>query len=180
MEGVAQTQYDGEHSPAKGNPMSNEESSSPGRRETQAEEHDRNWNELLQELRVSQTGVQLLTGFLLTLPFQDRFSDLDSVERNVYLCIVCAAVLATGLLIAPVAFHRLLFRQGEKDWLVSRGNLAANAGLAFLAVAMTGVVWLIFDVVAGRLQGFVFAGAAAVIFALLWWLMPLQQRLDES
>jgi hypothetical protein len=159
--------------------MASEKSSSTDRDETQAEKDDRNWNELLQELRVSQTGVQLLTGLLLTLPFQDRFTDLDSLQKNVYLGILCAAVLATGLLIAPVAFHRMLFRQGEKGWLVHRGNLAANGGLACLAAAMAGVVWLIFDVVAGRPEAYAFTAVAAGIFAALWWLLPLQQRVGS-
>lgn len=137
-----------------------------GRHETAAERDDRNWGELLQELRVSQTGVQLLTGLLLTLPFQDRFSDLDDLERGVYLVVVAAAVASTAFLIAPVALHRMLFRQGAKGWLVTRGNLAAHVGLGFLAIAMTGVVWLIFDVVAGLVPGTVAALLAAVAVAL--------------
>ena len=149
------------------------------RRETAGERDDRNWGELLQELRVSQTGVQLLTGLLLTLPFQDRFSDLDAVERNIYLVVVTAAVTSTAFLIAPVALHRMLFREGEKGWLVDRGNLAAHVGLGCLAVAMTGVVWLIFDVTAGLLAGTVAALLAAIVFGWLWWLAPLT-RLNRS
>ncbi|MDY6999819.1 MAG: DUF6328 family protein, partial [Actinomycetota bacterium] len=82
-----------------------------GRRETEMERLDRNWNSLLQELRVVQTGVQVLTGFLLTLPFQGRFDILDGGMQNVYLVTVCTAVLSTALLVAPVAMHRLLFRR---------------------------------------------------------------------
>jgi hypothetical protein len=135
-----------------------------GRDESAAERNDRNWNELLQELRVTQTGVQLLTGLLLTLPFQDRFLDLDNTEKTVYLGIVISAVSATALLIAPVAFHRILFRQGEKDWLVERGNWAAHAGLGCLAIAVSGALWLIFDVVTNP------------SFAVLWWFAPLRRR----
>lgn len=144
-----------------------------GRDETAAERDDRNWGELLQELRVSQTGVQLLTGLLLTLPFQDRFADLDNLECNIYLVVVVAAVTSTAFLIAPVALHRMLFREGEKGWLVARGSVAAHVGLGCLAIAMTGVVWLIFDVVAGQLQGTVAAVLAAVAFGWLWWVAPL-------
>jgi hypothetical protein len=149
-----------------------------GRRETKAESDDRSWGELLQELRVSQTGVQLLTGLLLTLPFQDTFQDLDNLERTVYLVVVAAAVTATAFLIAPVALHRILFREGEKGWLVERGNLAANIGLGCLAVAMTGVVWLIFDVVSGRVPGTVAAAVAAAAFVTLWWAIPISRRVD--
>jgi uncharacterized protein DUF6328 len=149
-----------------------------GRRETKAESDDRSWVELLQELRVSQTGVQLLTGLLLTLPFQTKFAELDDLERTVYLAVVAAAVTSTAFLIAPVALHRLLFREGEKDWLVTRGNVAAHVGLGCLAVAMTGVVWLIFDVVVGLLAGTVAAAVAAAAFVTLWWALPLSRRND--
>lgn len=144
--------------------------------ETEAERNDRNWNELLQELRVSQTGVQLLTGLLLTLPFQDKFATLTDLQRNAYLVIVCSAVLATALLISPVALHRMLFQQGEKTWLVKRGNQAAHGGLACLSVAMVGVIWLIFSVVAGQLQGWIVGAVAAVVFVALWWVLPMNQR----
>ena len=148
----------------------------PGRDETELERDDRNWTELLQELRVSQTGVQLLTGLLLTLPFQDRFQDLDELQRDVYLVVVVAAITSTAFLIAPVALHRILFRQGEKHWLVSQGNLAANIGLAGLAVALAGAVWLIFGVVAGFIAASIAALATAIAFATLWWVFPLQKR----
>lgn len=148
----------------------------PQRRETSAERDDRNWAELLQELRVTQTGVQLLTGFLLTLPFQSRFAKLDDLERAVYLVAVTAAVLATGFLIAPVSMHRILFREGQKKWLVTRGNRAARTGLGCLAVAMTAVVWLVFDIVVGKTAGFVTAVAAGALFATLWWVAPALRR----
>jgi hypothetical protein len=147
-----------------------------GRNETAAEQHDRNWNELLQELRVTQTGVQLLTGLLLTLPFQQRFSVLDGLAKGVYLGVVICAVSSTALLIAPVAFHRLLFRQGEKDWLVSRGNLSAMVGLAGLMLASSGALCLIFDVVLDRVTACVVVGVALVLMTLLWWGVPLSQR----
>ena len=150
--------------------------SNNGRDETEAERADRNWNELLQELRVTQTGVQLLTGLLLTLPFQQRFTILDDLAKGIYLAVVISAVSATALLIAPVAFHRLLFRQGEKDWLASRGNWSAMCGLAALAFATSGALWLILDVVAGRTPAFSVGGGALVVFAGLWWVFPLNRR----
>jgi hypothetical protein len=147
-----------------------------GRDETTAERNDRNWNELLQELRVTQTGVQLLTGLLLTLPFQQRFSILDDVAIAVYLAVVISAVASTALLIAPVAFHRMLFRQGEKDWLVSRGNLSAMVGLGGLMLAFSGALWLIFDVVVNRATACIVVAVAVVLIAALWWAVPLTQR----
>src|SRR5690349_5468234 len=86
-----------------------------GRDETPLERADRDWNELLQELRVVQTGVQLLTAFLLTLPFTQRFAELDPVHVNLFVGVVLLAATATGLLIAPVSLHRHLFRQRRKD-----------------------------------------------------------------
>lgn len=113
--------------------------------ETSGEQHEsesqrltRNLNELLQELRVTQTGVQILTGFLLTLPFSQRFEALDDVQRTSYLVILCGSVVATGLIIAPVAFHRVLFRHGERPWLVKAANRAALAGLLSLALTTSG------------------------------------------
>jgi len=107
----------------------------------------RNLHELLQELRVTQTGVQILTGFLLTLPFSSRFAELTSVQRHVYLAILCGSVIATGLIVAPVAFHRMLFQRGQRPWIVKNANRAARAGLVCLALTTSGVVWLVFDLV---------------------------------
>src|SRR3954453_3480738 len=89
-----------------------------GRTETANQRADRNWNELLQELRVTQTGTQILTGFLLTIPFQQRFAKLDSYQENLYLVLVLLAVPATILFVAPVALHRVLFRRRMKPQLV--------------------------------------------------------------
>src|SRR4051812_35091858 len=105
-----------------------------GRNETRDQRLDRNWNELLQELRVTQTGVQILAGFLLTLPFQARFAGLPSFERWVYLATVLVTCFATILLIAPVAVHRALFRRHEKDRLVDAADRLARAGLGALGL----------------------------------------------
>src|SRR6476646_63980 len=94
----------------------------------------RNLHELLQELRVTQTGVQILTGFLLTLPFSTRFAHLTSTQRYAYLAILSGSVIATGLIVAPVAFHRMLFQRGQRPWIVKNANRAARAGLLFLAL----------------------------------------------
>lgn len=151
-------------------PSMDQESS--GRHETATERIDRNWAELLQELRVTQTGVQLLTGFLLTLPFQSRFEMLDSVQRGIFLVVVLLSVVATGLLIAPVGFHRVLFRHHRKPELVKAADRFARAGLAVLAVVVTGVVLLVFDVVAGRTAGIAAAAGVGTLVVVCWWVVP--------
>ena len=99
---------------------------------------DRNWADLLQELRVVQTGVQLLTGFLLTLPFQARFVGLGEFQQNVYLVTVGFAISATGFLIAPVAIHRVLFRRHARLTLVSAAHRLAVIGTVLLGAAVVG------------------------------------------
>src|SRR3954470_16146776 len=135
--------------------MAPEPTSGGGRNETREERLDRNWNELLQELRVTQTGVQLLAGFLLTLPFQQRFAELRDFERRVYLCTVLLACLATILLVAPVAVHRALFQRHQKDALVHTADWLARCGLGALGLTLTGVVALVFSVVVNRPAGLV-------------------------
>lgn len=132
----------------------------------------RNLNELLQELRVMQTGVQILTGFLLTVPFTTRFGELEATQKYVYLAVLSTSVVATALIVAPVAFHRALFRRGERPWIVEAANRAARHGLVALAVTMVGVVWLVFDLVVGRPASHVAGGLSAALFAVLWALFP--------
>lgn len=133
---------------------------------------DRNWAELLQEVRVAQTGAQLLSGFLITLPFTQRFDVLDDAERVVFLSVLMATVAATGLLVAPAAMHRVLFRQGERLWLVETASRLAYAGLVVMGAASCGAVWLVFDVVAGRTPAWLAAGATAVFMTVLWGVLP--------
>jgi len=142
------------------------------RRETFTERMDRNWDELLQELRVTQTGAQILTGFLLTIPFQQRFEDLDDYQRDVYLVLVLLAVIATGLIVAPVAIHRALFRRRLKRELVTIGSWFARAGLLVLALVLSGSAMLLFDVVLSRAAGRWVGCAALVVLASAWWVLP--------
>jgi hypothetical protein len=131
---------------------------------------------LLQELRVVQTGVQLLTGFLLTLPFQPRFDGLNTTMRMVYLATVGCSVAATVLLEAPVGMHRLLFRQHRIQFLVSAADRLAYAGLLLMGAALTGVTVIIFGAVAGATAGAI-AGACAVLAQLGFWVVvPLWVR----
>jgi Family of unknown function (DUF6328) len=146
------------------------------RGETEMERLDRNWNSLLQELRVVQTGVQLLTGLLLTLPFQQRFSVLDDHMRKVYLATAGCSVAATVLLVAPVAIHRLLFRRHRLQVLVSAAHRCAYAGLTLLGTAMTGVTIIVFAAVSGRNAGLIAGACALAVFIFFWWVLPLILR----
>lgn len=144
--------------------------------ETEEQRLTRNLNELLQELRVTQTGVQILTGFLLTLPFTTRFATLGDLQKYVYLAILTGSVIATGLIIAPVAFHRALFRQGERHWIVNAANSSARAGLFALALTTSGVVWLVFDLVVNRTAAHLAGAVSIVFFAGLWAGTPILSR----
>ena len=146
------------------------------RHETPTERFDRNWTELLQEFRVVQTGVQLLTGFLLTLPFQSRFAELTSLQQNIYLVSVAAAVLSTGCLIAPVALHRLLFRRHARRVMVAAGQRLVIVGTALLGVSIVAVTLLIFDVVKGLTAGLAAAAVAGLVVLSLWLVTPLALR----
>ena len=150
------------------------------RDETPMQRLDRNWADLLQELRVVQTGVQLLTGFLLTLPFQARFEQLSAYERTVYLITVALSVAATGFLIAPVSLHRTLFRRHARELMVTVSHRLAIIGLVLLGAAIVGVVLLIFDVVAGTAAGIVAAAAALVLLVSLWAGLPWIARAGSA
>lgn len=147
------------------------------RNETETERLDRNWASLLQELRVVQTGVQLLTGFLLTLPFQERFEDLSSDVKDIYLATVVCSIGATILLVAPVGMHRLLFRQHELRLLVSAAHRFAIAGLLLLGLALIGVVALVFETVVGATAATIAAVLTALAFLFFWLAIPFVHRL---
>jgi Family of unknown function (DUF6328) len=149
---------------------------SRGRRETEVERLDRHWGDLLQELRVVQTGVQLLTGFLLTLPFQQRFSQLTTGERAVYLFAVSTSIIATGFLQAPVSVHRALFRRNRRRETVELAHKLAIVGILSLALAVIAVTTLIFQVLLGWTWGVVAGGLAAVLLIALWLVMPWTVR----
>lgn len=144
------------------------------REESSMQRLDRNWADLVQEMRVLQTGVQLLTGFLLILPFQSRFEQLTATQTVVYLITVVSAVGSTGCLIAPVSMHRILFRLHARRVLVGAGHRLVQVGLSLLAVATIGVVLLVFDVVGA--PGLPAMTSATVILLCLWLGLPLWLR----
>lgn len=143
------------------------------RDETDAERSDRNWLELIQELRVAQTGVQVLAGFLLTLPFTAHFGVIGTGHRTVYLVAFSLAVLTVGLMTAPVALHRLLFAHHKKDVLVRIGGLCAKSGLATMGLTLVVAVVLIFGVVLNDLAGILAGTVVLLVYLLLWLVLPL-------
>jgi O-antigen/teichoic acid export membrane protein len=148
--------------------------------ESQDERLARNVNELLQELRVAQTGVTFLFGFLLSVAFTEHYARASGFEQTVHLIAVLFATAAVALLTAPAAWHRVLFRRGRRPEILRVANVLAVSGLACLSVAMTATVLLLFKVVAGPVVGAVFAVVAALMFGLLWFLLPLRTRRDGA
>jgi uncharacterized protein DUF6328 len=135
---------------------------------------NRNWTELVQELRATQIGVQVLIGFLLAVPYTNRFETLDRFEKAAYLVVLSIAVAATAAVLAPVAYHRILFRRGLRPWLVESANTIARAGLVLAALSMCGVVFLAFDLAAGAAAGVVASLVAIVGYVVLWLVIPLR------
>lgn len=146
------------------------------RGETATERLDRNFGQLLQELRVLQTGVQLLTGLLLILPFQDGFEDLGGAERGIYLAAVAFAMAATVVLVAPVSWHRVLFRRRRLEEVVTAAHRCALAGLLLLGLALTAVVVLIVAAVIGMVAAAIAGVVTGLLFLTVWLLVPLRHR----
>lgn len=153
-------------------------SASDGRDETEEERLDRNWGELLQELRITQTGLQLLSGFLLTLPFTQVFGTLESRQKVLYLSLVVVAGVAVGLNLMPVMLHRRLFRERVKDRVVDVGHVASQLVITAVAVLVTGIATLIFSVVVSWTAAIVVAAALVVVLGFLLGTVPnrLQRR----
>jgi 4-amino-4-deoxy-L-arabinose transferase-like glycosyltransferase len=144
--------------------------------ETRNEQLQRNVGELLQELRVAQAGVQILFGFLLSVVFTDRFHDASGFEKSLHLSAVALAVAATALLTAPAAWHRLLFRTGSRERILTVGNRLVLVGLVCLALAITSTVALIAKVVYGEVAMIVMAVLCLLIFGILWFVMPIRMH----
>jgi hypothetical protein len=147
-----------------------------GRDETRVERSDRNFVELLQELRVVQTGVQVLFAFLLTVPFAARFDALTGDQRALYFATLLCAGMAIVLLVAPTAWHRALFRRHDKTHLVTVSNRFTIAGLVCVALSTIGVVLLIATLLyPGAVAALATAGIALALL-LCWCLLPLRRR----
>ena len=147
-----------------------------GRNETEDERLDRNLGELLQELRVALPGVQVLFAFLLAVPFTQNFAKITRFDEKVYFGTLLCTAISAALFIAPSAYHRLTFHYQHKSQLVFLANRFAIAGLGFLALAMTGAIMLVTDVLFGTVTTAVTAGLALTTFVVLWGVLPLRQR----
>lgn len=147
------------------------------RDESEAESLDRHWQELLQELRVAQAGTQILFAFLLTIAFTQPFRDADDVTHKVFSVTLILAALASALLIGPVPFHRLLFRQRLRDRMVAIAGHMASGGLFLLMLAIAGGVFMALDAVLSRGATLVIVVAVLVWFVLIWYVLPLVVRL---
>lgn len=146
--------------------MASEDAQGSGREETIDEQADRKWNDLLQELRVMQTGTQLIAGFLLTLPFQSKFDELDTYQRTLYLVIVLIALLTTALVVTPIAVHRRVSGRHVKQRLVRVAELFVAGVLSGIGLLLVGISMFVFDVVLGRTAGIV-VGVPLLVVALL-------------
>ena len=146
------------------------------RNESEAERDDRNLAELLQELRVAGLGVQVLFGFLLSLPFTNRFVRLSHGQRDLYLATLVLSALATALLLGPVAYHRLVFRRGQKEGLVRAASVMAIAGLAVVGLAVSAAVLLVTGFVASVVPAVLITAFVVCVFGILWFAFPLARR----
>jgi Trk-type K+ transport system membrane component len=148
----------------------------PYRDESDAERLDRQLAELLQELRVILPGVQVLFAFLLTVPFSARFEDITDTQRGVYVVVLLSTAVATVLLMAPTALHRLRFRQHRKQEIVDLSHRLTIAGGGVLGVAVSSAVFLVMDVVYGRGAGVAAGLATLALIIVMWVIVPLSGR----
>lgn len=160
--------------------MSDDRRPDAERDETPAERADRNLMELLQELRVAVTGVQVLFAFLMAVPFQQRFATVSDFQEKVYFATLLLSVTATAFMIAPSAYHRLNFAQKDKRHIVDAASRLAIIGLVCLALAMTGAVLLITDFLFGTGTVTVTVVLVALLFTTIWFVAPLIRRAQNT
>ncbi|HET7870417.1 MAG TPA: DUF6328 family protein [Actinomycetota bacterium] len=152
---------------------------------TQEREHpkqrlNRELIELLNELRVALPGVQVLFAFLLTIPFTQRFGDLTSAQRVLYFGTLLSTAIGTAFLMTPTAYHRLRFREADKEHLLRLGNRAAVTGLAFMIVSVGGAVFLIADFLYHSALASLFAGLVTAVYLWMWFGLALLQRVKDE
>ena len=148
--------------------------------ESPKERRDRELAELLQELRIALPGVQVLFAFLLTVPFAQRFTSITTTQRNAYFAAFICATFASLLLIAPTVIHRVQFREGDKEGILKISNVLALTGSLFLATAIVMVVFVITDIVFGSPASTVVASVAVVLFAGVWYGLPLARKMRNA
>jgi hypothetical protein len=140
--------------------------------------YDRELLELLNEVRVAMPGVQVLFGFLLAVPFQQRFAEVTTFQRTIYFITLLCSASATAFLVAPVAYHRIMFRHRDKPAVIASGNVSLLAGLLFLALSMNGAVVLVTDVIFEAPTVIITAIGVGLLFATLWFGVGLMRRLS--
>jgi Family of unknown function (DUF6328) len=146
------------------------------RDENEAEQLDRHWHELLQELRLAQTGTQILFAFLLTIAFSQPFQSADRFTELVFSGTLITCAIAAGLFLAPVAFHRMVFQHRLRDKMIPISDRLTETGLVFLVVAIAGGLLLALDVALSRTAALIFAGGVLLLFLLLWYALPAWVR----
>ena len=144
--------------------------------ESKDEKLDRELIELLNELRVALPGVQILFAFLLTVPFTQRFGRATDLQKGVYFFTFICAAASTALLIAPSAYHRLTWRQRDKEHLLTTSNRLVIAGMGLLAIAIAAAVFVVTDLLFEATAAALVAGATAAFYALFWYVLPLLRR----
>ncbi|HEY4569744.1 MAG TPA: DUF6328 family protein [Kribbella sp.] len=147
--------------------------------EDSGERLDRHWAELLQELRLAQTGTQILFAFLLSISFQNRFQEAGQFTHAVYACTVLASALSVALFLAPVSFHRMVYRHGLRDHLITSADRLTRAGLVFLVVAVCGGILLALDVILPRAVATVIVILVLLVFVTLWFVIPAYVRVNH-
>ncbi|MBQ1045588.1 MULTISPECIES: DUF6328 family protein [unclassified Micromonospora] len=145
-------------------------------KESEKQRWQRNFADLLQELRVAQTGVQILFAFLLTLPFSAGFDRTTEFQRDIYILALLTAAASAAMIISPVAFHRALFRQGRKPELVRFAHRMATGGLFFMLIAMVSSVLLVTDFVLDRPIAFLLSALTGLWFLIFWAILPFSRR----
>jgi predicted membrane channel-forming protein YqfA (hemolysin III family) len=147
--------------------------------ESQDERLDRELIEFLNELRVVLPGVQVLFAFLLTVPFANRFTAITNLQRQVFFAVFLCTTAATALLIAPSAYHRLRWREYDKEQMLRTSNRLAIAGMVFLSLALVGAAFLVTDLLFHPAAAAVVTAAVAMFFAWFWWVLPLSRKLRD-
>jgi Family of unknown function (DUF6328) len=156
-----------------------QQSDDNGRDETTLERLDRNTIELLNELRVASTGIQVMFGFLLIVPFNNGFRRVSPFEKTVYFITLCCVAIASVVLMAPSVHHRILFRRREKAYLVETANRLAIVSLVFIGLGFTGILVLLSDFVLGGAAPLIVGVVAAAGIGILWFAVPLGRRINE-
>jgi hypothetical protein len=152
----------------------------PGSDEPRSERLNRELIELLNELRVALPGVQVLFAFLLTVPFSDRFQTITSPQRALYFATLVGTTIATVLFMAPTSYHRIRFRQGDKERMLRDSNVFALVGIGSMAVSITLAITLIADLLFGVGAAFAVGAAALLLMAILWFAYPVSRRVRDA